>query len=102
MKITKKQLKRIIAEERSRLQRKEVKDFGSNAARQAQLKEVEYHGDPATVAFKNLSSVISAAEQQINSRQDVYMLVDTIKEEVNKLLSLVEDMEASAERGEYS
>ncbi|MDB4337566.1 hypothetical protein OAA09_00950 [bacterium] len=63
MKITKNQLKRIIAEERSKLQRKEDKDFGSNTARQEQLKEVEQHGSLLDDAWKNLINEIMKVDE---------------------------------------
>jgi hypothetical protein len=101
MKITKKQLKRIISEESAKLNRQSAKKaFGSNAEKQKQLQEVEYHGDPVTVAFKNLSSVISGEETGA-TRADIYMLIDTVGEVVTELQAMIDGMEDRASRGEY-
>ena len=72
MKITKKQLKRIIAEERSKLQRREARDFGSNSERQEQLKqntqnsinEVEFYGDPLDDMMKEAMAILRSMDPQ--------------------------------------
>ena len=86
MKITKKQLKRIIAEERSKLQRREVRDFGSNSERQDQLKqstqnsinEVEYHGDPVDDLMKEVMSILRSMDvMERNPR--IYDIIDELE-----------------------
>ena len=64
MKITKKQLKRIVAEESAKLNRQtSKKEFGSNAERQEQLKEVEQHGSLLDDAWKNLINEIMKVDE---------------------------------------
>ena len=64
MKITKKQLKRIVAEESAKLNRQtSKKEFGSNAERQEQLKEVEQHGSLLGDAWKNLINELMAVDE---------------------------------------
>ena len=86
MKITKKQLKRIIAEERSKLQRREARDFGSNFERQEQLKqstqnsinEVEYYGDPVDDLMKEVMSLLRSMEPQERNPR-IYDIIDELE-----------------------
>ena len=99
VKLTKKDLKRIVAEESTKLNR-EI-DFGSNAERQKKLQEVEYHGDPVVVAFKNVANEISAAEAKAKTRSEMYFLIDEIQSNISNLQTEVDAMSAAVERGEY-
>lgn len=86
MKITKKQLKRIIAEERSKLQRREARDFGSNFERQEQLKqstqnsinEVEYYGDPVDDLMKEVMSLLRSMDPQERNPR-IYDIIDELE-----------------------
>ena len=86
MKITKKQLKRIIAEERSKLQRRETRDFGSNSERQEQLKqstknsinEVEYYGNPVDDLMKEVMSLLRSMEPQERNPR-IYDIIDELE-----------------------
>ena len=66
MKITKRQLQRIIREEKARLQ------------------EVEYHGSPMSDAVKNLMSGLMAIRDPAERRAEIYMLIDDLEDLANR------------------
>ena len=84
MKITKRKLKRIIAEERSKLQRQEARGFGSNSERQEQIKqstqnsinEVEYYGDPLDDMMKEAMAILRSMDPQERSPRIYDIIAD--------------------------
>lgn len=66
VKITRSQLRRIIREEKARLQ------------------EVEYHGSPMSDAVKNLMAELMAIRDPMQRRAEIYMLIDELEDMANR------------------
>lgn len=87
MKITKKQLKRIVAEEAAKLNRQtSKKEFGSNAERQEMLKEYEYEEDDLGTAMKDVINALMSIRDPGDRRAAAY--------------EFIEDLTATVERGQ--
>ncbi len=82
MKLTKKELKRIVVEESTKLN-KEI-DFGSNATRQEMLKEYEYQEDDLGTAMKDVINALMSIPDPGERRAAAYQFIDELTDKVEK------------------